>query len=237
MFKKVLISLFLALVILPSQSALAVVTIPSDYYPEGAPTITGEKPVGDAQQNQISQQVEFYRNTLTFRITNLVLYVAGLVAIFFVVYNGFRMVTSAGSDEVITQTKKGLTWAIVGLILIILSYSIMRFIISVPFNLADESQVQAPTSGGGVAPPAEEQQTVERGNAPAPAVEEPAAELTPEERAKADTGVDTTQINTSDLDPSTTGGGRTGPAPDIPSEQYGRMYPTPDVGVSRDIKP
>lgn len=141
MFKKVLISLVLALVVLPSQSALAVVTIPSDYYPEGAPTITGNTP-----KTSDINVADNYRNTLTLRITNLVLYIAGLVAIFFVVLNGFKMVTSAGSDEVITQTKKGLTWAIVGLLLIILSYSIMRFIISVPFNLADQSQNSAPSS-------------------------------------------------------------------------------------------
>lgn len=141
MFKKVLISLVLTLIVLPSSSALAVVTIPSDYYPEGAPTITGNTP-----KTSDINVADNYRNTLTLRITNLVLYIAGLVAIFFVVLNGFKMVTSAGSDEVITQTKKGLTWAIVGLLLIILSYSIMRFIISVPFNLADQSQNSAPSS-------------------------------------------------------------------------------------------
>ncbi len=69
---------------------------------------------------------------------------------FFIIQNAFGIISAAGSEEKLGQHKKGLTWAIVGLLLIILSYSIIRFIISVPFQ-ADEATLEQVTGGGGAA--------------------------------------------------------------------------------------
>ena len=120
-------------------AAQAAVTIPSQYLPQGLPTITGNKPT--EADNKLT--TDAIRNSITQRIVSVLVGVAGVVAIYFIVTNGWWLIASAGNEEQVTERKKGLMWAIVGLVLVILSYSIIRFIISIPFQ-AD----QGPDQGG-----------------------------------------------------------------------------------------
>lgn len=128
MSKKILIIGFL-LLLFPTVS-LAAVTLPSDLRPPGAPTLTGDTPEKQA-------------DVFTARVVNFILGFAGIVAIFFIVNNAWFLIASGGSEETITQHKKGLMWAVVGLILIILSYSIISFIIEIPFK-ADQPALGGP---------------------------------------------------------------------------------------------
>lgn len=117
----------------------AAVPIDPILLPEGAPTATGRVPgTGDNRSSQQTAAAEYsesnIRITLMGRIINALLAIAGSVAIFFILNNAWYLVISAGREETITQYKKGLTWAIIGLILVILSYSIVRFIISIAFQ-------------------------------------------------------------------------------------------------------
>lgn len=143
MVRKVLFYSFISsLIFLFSvSSVLAAVTLPSDLYPEGAPTITGQKP--ETEGSFVT--AEDATSALTVRIVNFILGFAGVVAIFFIINNAWFLIASGGSEETITQHKKGLMWAVVGLILIILSYSIIRFIISIPFQ-ADQAPAPAPAA-------------------------------------------------------------------------------------------
>lgn len=61
-------------------------------------------------------------------IINILLSVSGIVAIGFLVYGGFRYIISAGNEESAEQAKKTIQNAIVGLIIIILSYTIITAI-------------------------------------------------------------------------------------------------------------
>jgi hypothetical protein len=63
-------------------------------------------------------------------IINIALYLAGILAVIFIIYGGFLYITSGGNEA---QAKKGratLTYAIIGLVLVILSFVIIRVITS-----------------------------------------------------------------------------------------------------------
>ena len=53
---------------------------------------------------------------------------AGVVALFFIVYAGIRFITSRGDPKAVEGAKQTLTWAIIGLIVIILSFTIINLI-------------------------------------------------------------------------------------------------------------
>lgn len=67
---------------------------------------------------------------------------AGIVALIFVIFGGFKFLTSGGEKEKVEGARKTLTWSIVGLILILSSFMIVRLVgqvtgitcISAPFN-------------------------------------------------------------------------------------------------------
>lgn len=61
---------------------------------------------------------------------NIFLGVVGIIAIGFIILGGFRYITSAGNDEAAESGKKMITNAIIGLVVIILSYTIITVIIN-----------------------------------------------------------------------------------------------------------
>jgi hypothetical protein len=54
--------------------------------------------------------------------------VIGVWAVAFIVIGGFRLVVSGGNEEMVTAAKKTITWAILGLVLALLSFSIIAII-------------------------------------------------------------------------------------------------------------
>ena len=143
---KIFISTILALLLfsllLPmAWVSAAGVKIDSILRPPGAPTVTGK-------EQETTADISEAPTTLTFKIINFVLGFAGVAAIFFILNNAWYLVISSGSEEKITEHKAGLMWAVIGLILIILSYSIIRFVISIPLG-ADEAVTGAPAAAGG----------------------------------------------------------------------------------------
>lgn len=59
---------------------------------------------------------------------NIALAVVGIIAVGFLIYGGFRYITSAGNDEEAESAKKVIQNSIIGLIVIILSYVIVTVI-------------------------------------------------------------------------------------------------------------
>lgn len=57
-------------------------------------------------------------------------FLAGLAiwAVIAIIFAGFRMVISAGNEEAITQAKKAITWAILGLVVALLSFSMVAIV-------------------------------------------------------------------------------------------------------------
>lgn len=121
----------------------AAVGIDPELHPQGAPTVTGGK-----AETEKDLKPEDITRKFTANIVAVLFGIAGTVAIFFILNNAWYLVISAGSEEKIGQHKKGIMWAIIGLILIILSYSIVRFVISIPFQ-ADEAVLNKTAEAGG----------------------------------------------------------------------------------------
>lgn len=65
---------------------------------------------------------------LIFSIVNILLLVAGILSVLFLIIGGIRYVTAAGSEERSEQAKNNIKHAITGVIIIILSFAIIRVI-------------------------------------------------------------------------------------------------------------
>lgn len=65
---------------------------------------------------------------LVIRIIEILLAIAGLIAVIFLIVGGFRYVTAGGNEEASESAKKTITNAIIGIIIIILAFVIVRVI-------------------------------------------------------------------------------------------------------------
>ncbi len=61
-------------------------------------------------------------------VINAALILAGVVAVFLIIWSGFQYVTSNGDKEKVDSARKRLTYAIIGLVFIFSSFMILRFI-------------------------------------------------------------------------------------------------------------
>ena len=66
----------------------------------------------------------------TSKIINVVLGVLGVVAVAVVIYGGFLFLTAQGDPGKIKKGKDSITWGIIGLIIALLSWSIINFVLS-----------------------------------------------------------------------------------------------------------
>ncbi len=64
------------------------------------------------------------------QIVRLLLGFLGIVAILLMLYGGFLWFTSAGNEEKVSQAKKVISAAIIGLVIIFISYAIAQFVIN-----------------------------------------------------------------------------------------------------------
>lgn len=53
---------------------------------------------------------------------------AGIVALYFIIFSGIKLLTSQGEPDKVASAKKTLTWALVGLVLVLMSVGIVRII-------------------------------------------------------------------------------------------------------------
>lgn len=74
---------------------------------------------GDDPHNAILSVINYF---LTF---------LAIVAIGFIIYGGYLMVMAGGDEENVEKGKKILIWAIVGIILVLMSYTIVRVVVDV----------------------------------------------------------------------------------------------------------
>ena len=56
---------------------------------------------------------------------------AGIVSVILIIYSGIRLVTSGGDPKQVEGAKKIMTYALIGFILILLSYTILNLIANV----------------------------------------------------------------------------------------------------------
>jgi len=73
------------------------------------------------------------QGTLGQNITTLINYflgMLGLVAVAFLIYAGILMVTAGGAEEQVTKARKIIMYAVIGIVIILLSYTIVTFVSS-----------------------------------------------------------------------------------------------------------
>ena len=82
----------------------------------------GGTPPNVAAQGTLGQNVT--------RIINYFLGLLGLVAVGFLIYAGVLMVTAGGNEEQVGKARKIITYAVIGIVIILLSYTIVTFVSS-----------------------------------------------------------------------------------------------------------
>jgi len=83
-----------------------------------------------ATPSSISAVSQSNLGTAVQTIINYALGFLGLVAVAFIIYGGVLLVTSGGNDEAMGKAKKILMYAVIGIVIIMLSYTIVTFVTS-----------------------------------------------------------------------------------------------------------
>ncbi len=71
-----------------------------------------------------------FKGIILFVIEKILLPIVGIISILFIIIGGFQFITSHGNEEQAEAGKKTLTNAIIGLVIVILSYIIVAVIIN-----------------------------------------------------------------------------------------------------------
>lgn len=138
MKKKILLTICLTLLLtLLIGFAAEAYTIPDEYRPQN---------VGFGK--------EYFENTesataaviVLQTIAGALLYFAAPLAVILIGFSAFNMVMGGADSEKLEQSKKHLTWTVIGLLVIILSYTIVKMVIGFVSKSADQEALPATTS-------------------------------------------------------------------------------------------
>ncbi|USN53321.1 MAG: hypothetical protein H6760_04110 [Candidatus Nomurabacteria bacterium] len=99
--------------------SLAGLALPSLVFAQDFPDIGSQIGLGGADPQ-----------TVIVNIIQTLLGFASLVALVFVILGGFQWMLSAGNDEKIARAKKTISAAIIGIIIVLISWAIVQFVIN-----------------------------------------------------------------------------------------------------------
>ena len=102
------------IVLVPSSTATAVVN-PAQEIQNGANSAgaSGEKSLGERIQT----------------VVNIMLFILGAIAVIMIVIGGIKYTTSNGDSSAITSAKNTILYSVVGLVVAILAYAIVKFVL------------------------------------------------------------------------------------------------------------
>lgn len=127
--KKLLITIGLTIILLTIGISIAeAYQINPDYAPINTPYNQG---AGGAEINTI---------VVLQLIAGALLYFAAPLGVIFITMTAWTLITEGSDTEKYEQAKKHLTWTIIGLILIILSYSLVKFTIDFVIEAAEKTE-------------------------------------------------------------------------------------------------
>jgi hypothetical protein len=69
-------------------------------------------------------------NGVLVKVTNVIAFVAGAAAIFFIIFSGIQYITAQGDSQQISKAKQSIIYASVGLIMIVLARQVIGFVLS-----------------------------------------------------------------------------------------------------------
>ena len=128
MMKKLTLYILFTVICLTAiaPTALATYSIPGEYQPSNIAESWAEAAEGESVGD------DYGARSVTYILGDLIsgiLAITGVLAVYFLVSNGFKYAISFGQQDKIDQAKKGIMWAIGGLLIIMLSYSIVKMIV------------------------------------------------------------------------------------------------------------
>ena len=68
-------------------------------------------------------------NTTITKLINLLSLLVGLIAVIMIVLGGFRYITSGGNEQNVAAAKRTVTYALIGLLIVVLAQVIVRFVL------------------------------------------------------------------------------------------------------------
>lgn len=69
-------------------------------------------------------------NSLITRVVNIISVIVGLVAVVMIIVNGLKFITSSGDSNAVSSAKRGLVYAVIGLVIVALAQFIVRFVLN-----------------------------------------------------------------------------------------------------------
>lgn len=63
-------------------------------------------------------------------ITNILLFLVGVIAVIAIVISGLRFVTANGNQDQISSARNGIIYAVIGIAVAIMAYAIVRFVVN-----------------------------------------------------------------------------------------------------------
>lgn len=128
---KFIFALFCTLLLIPAVFA------------QTAPPIIPDQPDGTTPEELIiphTNQTDagiYFQSVYLPEITRVVITIAGAAAFLFIIIGGIQILTAYGDEEKITTAKKTITYAIIGLLVTLLSYAIVSIISGVQISNPD----------------------------------------------------------------------------------------------------
>lgn len=105
--------------------------------PALAATINKTKPSGAADDTggglssipvpNIAESATLDPGVIVLRVINYALFFIGAVALGFIIYGAIKFITSGGDSDKVTSARNTLIYAIIGIIVIVLSYAIVNW--------------------------------------------------------------------------------------------------------------
>ncbi len=86
-------------------------------------------------ESEIALPTADVRTVIT-RIINVAMGFLGIVAVLIVLWGGFTWMTAGGDEGKVDEAKKVITAGVIGLIIVVLSYAIARFVVLSLVNVA-----------------------------------------------------------------------------------------------------
>ena len=132
--KKTILTFCLALVaaISIAGTCFAQVQLDDGYRPSYAANIAPSTSSTDSSAS-------YYINYILQAISGALIYVAGPIAVLIIVWGGGSYVTSRGDETAIGNAKKTIVYAIIGLVVIILSYALIHAIVGIVGGISPTS--------------------------------------------------------------------------------------------------
>ena len=97
--------------------------------PQSASAITVFKECGAQADSAVCKSQNDYARKIIKNVINTALIVLGMIAVLMIVIGGIRYTTSNGNSSQIKEAKDTIMYAIIGLVVAILSYSIVNFVV------------------------------------------------------------------------------------------------------------